>query len=203
MVYAGWLQCWQSLAVLHSWRRAMPKKYSSLLLSIMVMNTAAALAQEPAVPGIRTKQKLTILSANDGQLHRRPNPDAKADKKLVTPDSITVIHLGPDHPPIVKTVYGTVPNTIAGAPYMAMTGDGHYGFVTSRSGPHDPEDPDLLSVIDLADAELNVVQTIKLPNPKMALVHPDGRRLLVPYDTGIQVLEMRAGKLELLKDNPA
>lgn len=176
-------------------------KYSFLLLSIVLMNTAVAPAQEPAVPGIRTKQKLTILSANDGYVHRRPNPDAKADKKLVTPDSITVIHLGPDHPPIVKTVYGTVPNTIAGAPYMAMTGDGHYGFVTCQSGAHDPDSPDLLSVIDLSDADLKVVQTIRLPNPKMALMHPDGRRLLVPYATGIQVFEMRAGRLELIKDN--
>jgi hypothetical protein len=36
----------------------------------------------------------------------------------------------------------------------------------------------------------------------MALMHPDGKRLLVPCDTGIQVFEMRSGKLELLKDNP-
>jgi hypothetical protein len=177
------------------------RRYSFLLLSVGLLNTAAVSAQEAAVPGIRTKQRLTLLSANDGLLHRRPNPDAKAQKE-VTPDSITVIHLGPDHPPLVKTVYGTVPNTIAGAPYMAMTGDGHYGFVTSRSGSHEPEAPDLLSVIDLADVDLKVVQTIKLPNPKMALMHPDGRRLLVPVDTGIQVFEMRAGRLELLKDNP-
>lgn len=115
-------------------------QYSFLLLSIVLMSMSMASAQELPVPGIRNKQKLTILSANDGQIHRRANPDAKADKKLLTPDSITVIHLGPDHPPIVKTVYGTVPNTIAGAPYMAITSDGHYGFVTSRSGPHDPDD---------------------------------------------------------------
>jgi hypothetical protein len=177
------------------------RKYTFPLLSLVLLTTAVIYAQEPSAPGIRTKQRLTILSANDGQIHRRPNPDAKAEKK-VTPDSITVIHLGPDQPPIVKTVYGTVPNTIAGAPYMAMTGDGHYGFVTSRSGPHDPTDPDLISVIDLTDAELKVVQTVKLPNPKMALMHPDGKRLLVPYDTGIQVFEMRDGRLELVKDNP-
>lgn len=177
-------------------------KYASLLLFIVLMNTARASAQELAVPGIRTRERLTILSANDGYVHRRPNPDAKAEKKSVTTDSITVIHLGPDHPPIVKTVYGTVPNTIAGAPYMAMTGDGHYGFVTCRSGSHDPEAPDLLSVIDLSDADLKVVQTIRLPNPKMALMHPDGRRLLVPDDTGIHVFEMRSGQLQLLKNNP-
>lgn len=176
-------------------------KYCFLPLALVVLAASAASAEDPAIPGIRTRQRLTILSANDGLLHRRPNPDPKAEK-VVTPDSITVIHLGPDHPPIVKTVYGTVPNTIAGAPYMAMTGDGHYGFVTSRSGSHEPEAPDLLSVIDLADPDLKVVQTVKLPNPKMALMHPDGRRLLVPSDTGISVFEMRAGRLELVKDNP-
>jgi hypothetical protein len=177
------------------------QRYSILPLAILLVS-AIGVAQEPAAPGIRTKQRLTILSANDGYVHRRPKPDAKG-KKLVTPDSITVIHLGPDHPPIVQTVYGTVPNTIAGAPYMAMTGDGHYGFVTCRSGSHDPEAPDLLSVIDLSDPALKVVQAIKLPNPAMALMHPDGRRLLVPYEAGIQVFEMRAGLLELVKDNPA
>src|SRR5262245_22990243 len=86
--------------VFQCWRRGMPR-YSILLLPIVLMNSAVASAQDPVVPGIRTKQKLTILSANDGYIHRRPNPDAK-DKKLITQDSITVIHLGPDHPPIVK-----------------------------------------------------------------------------------------------------
>jgi hypothetical protein len=176
-------------------------KYSVLVLAVFVLNTAAS-AQELGGPGIRTKDRLTILSANDGNVHRRLNPDDK-DRKIVTQDSITVIHLGPDHPPIVKTVYGTVPNTITGAPYMAMTGDGHYGFVTCQSAPLDPEAPDLLSVIDLADADLKVVQTIKMEKPKMALMHPDGRRLLVPYATGIRVYEMRAGRLELVKDNAA
>lgn len=178
------------------------RKCSFLLGSVVLLTIAVAPAEEPAVPGIRTRQRLTILSANDGYLHRRPDPDAKADEKLVTPDSITVIHLGPDHPPVVKTVFGTVPNTIAGAPYMAMTGDGRYGFVTCQSGSHDPDAPDLLSVIDLTDAELKVVQTLKLPNPKMALMHPDGRHLLVPYATGIQVFGMRDGKLQLVRDNP-
>src|SRR5262245_53012488 len=145
---------------------------SFLLLSLLVVNPAAVSAQEPAFPGIRTKERLTILSANDGQVHRRP-PDAKADSKLVTPDSITVIHLGPDHPPIVKTVYGTVPNTIAGAPYMAMSGDGRYGFVTSRRSKQEPDTPEIVSVIDLASDELKVVQTVKLPDPSMAVMHPD------------------------------
>jgi DNA-binding beta-propeller fold protein YncE len=33
-------------------------------------------------------------------------------------------------------------------------------------------------------------------------MHPDGKRLLVPYGAGIRVFEMRDGKLEPVKDNP-
>src|SRR5262245_43260090 len=168
------------------------------IVALTLANVAATTAQEQAAPGIRTRQQLTILSANDGHVHARRDKDAKK----VTPDSITVIHLGPDHPPIVKTVYGTVPNTISGPPYMAMTGDGRYGFVTSRKSKDDPEAPELISVIDLASDDLNVVQTVKLPDPRMAVMHPDGKRLLIPYDTGIRVFEMRDGKLTLVKDNP-
>ncbi|MCE9529602.1 MAG: hypothetical protein K8T89_00450 [Planctomycetes bacterium] len=165
-------------------------------------STKIATPPDLAGPWIKSKQRLTILSANDGQVHQRPNPDGKPDPKKFTADSITVIHVGPDHPPIVKTVYGSVPNTISGTPYMAMTGDGHYGFVTCRKNAGEPEAPDILSVIDLASEDLKVVQTIKMPDPRMAVMHPDGKRLLIPYTTGIRVYEMRAGQLELVKDNP-
>lgn len=172
-------------------------KYRIVVIAI-VLSASAATAQEQTSPWITSKQRLTILSANDGQIHLRTDPN---DKK-VTEDSITVIHLGPDHPPVVKTVYGTVSNTISGAPYMAMTGDGHYGFVTSRKIPLDPDVPEIISVIDLDSPELTVVQKVELPNPRMAVMHPDGKRLLVPYDTGIRVFEMHNGRLELVKDNP-
>jgi hypothetical protein len=46
------------------------------------------------------------------------------------------------------------------------------------------------------------VQKVELPDPRMAVMHPDGKRLLIPYDTGIRVFEMRGGRLELVKDNP-
>jgi hypothetical protein len=173
------------------------RPYLFWLIPLALASASWAGAQDP-VPGIRSKQRLTILSVNDGHLHRRLTADAGKP----TPDSITVIHLGPDHPPIVKTVYGTVPNTISGPPYMAMTGDGRYGFVTSRKNKDDSEAPELISVIDLASADLKVVQTVKLPDPRMAVMHPDGKRLLIPYDTGIRVYEMRDGQLALVKDNP-
>jgi hypothetical protein len=165
---------------------------------LLVTFTSGTIAQDHLVPGIRSKERLTILSANDGQVHLRLTPEAGK----VTQDSITVIHLGPDHPPIVKTVYGTVPNTISGPPYMAMTGDGRYGFVTSRKIKQEPDAPEIISVIDLASDDLKVVQTVPLPDPRMAVMHPDGKRLLIPYDTGIRVFEMRDGQLVLVKDNP-
>jgi len=167
----------------------------------LVLCTSVVTADDQPVPWITSKQRLTILSGNDGLTHLPPVPNAPAPPK-VTADSITVIHLGPDHPPVVKTVYGTVPNTISGPPYMAITGDGHYGFVTSRKLPQEPDVPEIVSVIDLASPELDVVQKVMLPNPRMAVMHPDGKHLLVPYDIGIRVYEMRDGKLELLKDNP-
>jgi WD40 repeat protein len=167
-------------------------------ITLVLLLTTPVLAQDRDVPGIRSKQRITILSANDGQVHLRLNPDMGK----TTQDSITVIHLGPDHPPIVKTVYGTVPNTISGPPYMAMTGDGRYGFVTSRKIKQEPDAPEIISVIDLASDDLKVVQTVKLPDPRMAVMHPDGKRLLIPYDTGIRVYEMQGGQLVLVKDNP-
>src|SRR6478736_1260187 len=128
-------------------------RVTSWTLALTLLTAMSATAQDKGVPGIRSKQRLTILSANDGQIHLRLNPD----KGKGTQDSITVIHLGPDHPPIVKTVYGTVPNTISGPPYMAMTGDGRYGFVTSRKIKEEPGVPEIISVIDLASPELKIV----------------------------------------------
>src|SRR5262245_25249801 len=173
-------------------------KHALWLIVTALATAPGTTAQDKDVPGIRSKQRLTILSANDGQVHLRLDPKAER----TTQDSITVIHLGPDHPPIIKTVYGTVPNTISGPPYMALTGDGHYGFVTSRKSKDDLDAPEIISVIDLTSDNLKVVQTVKLADPRMAVMHPDGKRLLIPYDTGIRVFEMRDGQLALVKDNP-
>ena len=46
-------------------------------------------AHDPATPWIKTRQRLTILSANDGQSHLRLNADMKLDRDYVTKDSIT------------------------------------------------------------------------------------------------------------------
>lgn len=168
--------------------------------------------QDPANPWIKTKQRLTLLSANDGRVHLRLNADMKFDTEKITQDSITVVHLGPDHPPIVKTVYGTVPNSIVGSPYIAMTGDGHYGFVpsTGQGYPRSREEarrpnlevPHLLSVIDLSSPDLTVIQKLEVPlSANMLDIHPDGKHLIVPCINGFRVYEMQAGKLILVRES--
>ena len=182
----------------------------SLLLPALVGNAAtveerfgvASKGQNQDGAWIKTKQRLTLLSANDGQAHLRLDADGKIDKKNFTQDSITVIQLGPDHPPIVKTVYGTVPNTIVGEPYLVTLGGGQYSFVTCHGmGLLAPEQKDLLSVIDLSSPDLPVIQKVNVPVPQMVSAHPDGKHVIVACATGFQVFAMQDGRLILEKDN--
>ena len=86
-------------------------------------------------PYITTQTPLTLFSTQDGETEALWGfSGAKPyDYKLLAKDSFSVIHLGPDHPPIVKTVYGTIAATILGTPTMAMSSDGHYGISTNHS----------------------------------------------------------------------
>src|SRR5712692_1597765 len=97
-------------------------------------NVSAKRSGGASVPYLTTNQPLTLVSANDGRTLVQRDSRGLFDKTRVpAQDSITVVHLGPDHPPIVKTVYGTVPNTILGSPYMAISANGRYGFVVNHS----------------------------------------------------------------------
>lgn len=190
--------------------------FSGLLLWLVIVHTlstiAAAHAQGPnsTRPWIRTKEPLTILSANDGQAHIKFDGSSVATNSAVrfaatnlTRDSITVTHLGPDHPPVIKTVYETVPNTVFGPPYLTLSRDGHYGFVTCHNyGVMQPKSGDLLSIIDLSSPALAVEQKVKVPYPTMAIAHPDGGHVIVGYDKGFKVFESRGGQFALQKDNP-
>ncbi|MEE2612115.1 MAG: hypothetical protein VYB24_08065, partial [Pseudomonadota bacterium] len=71
-------------------------------------------------PYLTTQTPLTLVSSNDGEYNQifQLTEDQTTDWELKTKDSFTVIHLGPDHPPIIKTVYDTVPSSIAGTPTM-------------------------------------------------------------------------------------
>ena len=85
-------------------------------------------------PYITTRSPITLLSANDAEVDFlwRKTREGLRDREVKTQDSITVIHLGPDHPPISRTVYGTVPSTILGTPTMAMSADGRYGIIANH-----------------------------------------------------------------------
>ena len=129
--------------------------------------------------------------------------DKTTDWELKTKDSFTVIHLGPDHPPIIKTIYDTVPCTIAGTPTMAISRDGRYALIANHSwrlgkmeklqlpdGPQTNADltPELirqpkmtaqhvnmLSLIDLSTPEYRVVDRVLFDDrPMHVLAHPMG-----------------------------
>ena len=107
----------------------------TLSLTLLALTLAWPSApQSDDKPYITTQTPLTLLSANDGEtgIRWRKTREGLNDREVKTQDSITVIHLGPDHPPITKTVYGTVPSSILGTPTMAMSADGRYGIVANH-----------------------------------------------------------------------
>ena len=109
------------------------KPIISLILFALIFAFPNA-PQSDDKPYITTQTPITLLSANDGDVDFlwRKTREGLRDREVKTRDSITVIHLGPDHPPISKTVYGTVPSTIIGTPTMAMSSDGRYGIVANH-----------------------------------------------------------------------
>ena len=164
-----------------------------------------AISPDQFRPGIRSAQRLTLISANDGGVHLKLKQEAftenaplAIERAALTRDSITAVTLGPDHPPIVKTFYGTVPSTISGAPYLATTPDGRFAFVTChREGWLGPEAGDIVSMIDLSSPELKVIDTAKVIHPRLGAMHPDGKYYLVGHDSGFSVFDVSNGRLEL------
>ena len=182
-------------------------------------------------PFITTKSPITLFSTQDGETEAiwsfsNTNP---YDGKLTTEDSFTVIHLSPDNPPQVKTVYGTIASTIIGTPSMAISSEGRYGLVTNHSWrdekffqleyPKDkplrnsdltedilkkqklsPQLSDMISVVDLYDKNHPVVDRFILDDrPIHILSHPDGKRFFVMGDKNFFVFNLINGKLNLLE----
>ena len=180
-----------------------------LSMGLLITATLSGRADEKSSPWITTKDRLTLLSANDGQTHLKIDSShwkskvpLELDRTNLTRDSITVVHLGPDHPPIVNTVYGTVPNSLFGAPYLALSPDGRYGFVTCHTkGLIAAKAGNVITVVDLASDELKVVQTVSIDSPVVAVMHPDGEHLIVGCATGFQVFKLVDGRLVLKNDN--
>lgn len=112
-----------------------------------------------------------LLSANDGEC--RFQQTFSGLRQLPVTDSITVVRLGPDHPPRSMTVFGTVPVTIHGSPHVAISANGRYGFVSNHNwrdiplpgnepGVTPPEHlANVMTAIDLAADDLKVIDQVK------------------------------------------
>ena len=163
-----------------------------VLLTAFAVGVAAVGADRDHQPPpyITTPYPITLFSANDGEC-RFVHTVSGLQQKPVK-DSITVIQLGPDHPPISKTVTGPVPVTIHGSPHVAISANGRYGFVSNHgwrkserteaeSTSIPPEQlVNVLTAVDLTTEELRVVDQVEFPAaPWMVDLHPDGKRIIV------------------------
>ncbi len=184
-------------------------------------------------PYLTTQTPLTLVSSNDGEYNQlfQSTEDQTTDWELKTKDSFTVIHLGPDHPPIINTVYDTVPCTIGGTPTMAMSSDGRYAIIANHSWRHVkfkklqlPDGPqtnadltpemlkqpkmtaqrvNMLSLIDLSTPEYHVVDRVLFNDrPIHVLAHPDGQRFITGGSENFYVHRIENGKLVQVSRNP-
>ena len=184
-------------------------------------------------PYLTTQTPITLLSSNDGEINQlfQLNSEQTTDWELKTKDSFTVIHLGPNHPPIIKTVYDTAPTFIMGTPSMAMSKDGRFGLITNHGwrppefqkfqlppGPKTNADltvemldqthltaqhANIVSLIDLADANYPVVHRVLLDDfPIHVLRHPDGDRFFVGASKHFYVFKIVKSKLIEISRSP-
>lgn len=202
------------------------------VLAINLSCSAVLIANEK--PYITTQSEITLLSANDGEMdiQWRKTAEGLIDYEVKTKDSFTVIRLGPDHPPICRTVYGTVPCTIIGTPTMAMSADGRFGLITNhemrpagwvplrypKGEPITNEDieqddlskqelapplSNMLSMIDLASQDFPVVDRVLFDDhPTHVLAHPDGKHFVVGASENFYVFRIEKGRLIEVSRSP-
>ena len=211
-----------------------PAQYNRIIPVFVVVFIAGLGCQTTTSrPYLTTQSPMTLFSTNDGEYNQifQLTEDQTTDWDLKTKDSFTVIHLGPNHPPIIKTVYDTVPCTIAGTPTMAMSYDGRYAVIANHSwrlgkmaklklpgGPHTNADltpqmlkqqkmtaqhVNMLSLIDLSTPEYRVIDRVLFDDrPMHVLAHPDGQRFITGGDKNFYVYRIENGKLVQLSRNP-
>jgi DNA-binding beta-propeller fold protein YncE len=154
---------------------------------------------------VTTEKPTVLLSINDGEvpaLFAAYNPTLNPAE--VVPDSITVIRLFKDKPPTTNTAYGTTSNSIVGSPHSAIVG--RYGIITNhdsrRTGPGAPREAigtNQIVAVDLESADLSVVSRLELTSqPRLALAHPDGQRVIVALSDHWGVMKIGEGG-ELVK----
>ena len=205
----------------------------ALVLNAALLGVAGGCKSRDSRPYLTTQTPLTLLSSNDGEINQvyQLTEERTTDWELKTKDSFTVIHLGPDHPPIIKTIYDTVPATIHGTPTMAMSRDGRYGIIANHSrrmekllklklpdGPRTNRDltpamlqqpkmtaqhTDILSLIDLGGDDYPVVHRVLLDDfPTHVLAHPDGERFIVGGTRRFYIFKIVEGQLVEVSRSP-
>ncbi len=173
----------------------------------VVSPPSTTIAQDKA-DFLTTSTPVTLLSANDGE-ERYPY-----EAGPVKDDSITVIQLGPDHPPVVETVFDLAPSTIWGSPHLAITLDGRYGFVANHGFRFsDTPDPfpipdkhlrNVLSAIDVSSPTPRLVDQVDLEDwPWMLDLHPDGDKVIVSVGASFQVYVVENDSLRLIEESGA
>lgn len=151
-------------------------------------------------PFVTSSSPLRIVSANDGDALKFVG---KLGSDL--PDSLTVIDLSADGPPVTRTVSGTVPNSYSGSPISALVAGGRYAFIPSHNFGYKDEEggtPSQLTVVDLDDPEMKIIKTFPLPqHPWQAMAHPDGERVIVISDHRFHLFEMESDQPQLVSES--
>jgi len=80
------------------------KKKLLIVLFVIGFNS---IIQAQELPYLTTRSPITLVSTSDGEFNQcfQFKNDGTPDWELKTKDCFTVIHLGPNHPPIIKTDY--------------------------------------------------------------------------------------------------
>ena len=120
------------------------------------------------------------------------------------PDSITVIDLTPNAPPLTRTVSGTVPNTFMGAPFSAMLLGGKYAAIPYHpwGQAEDNRLPSQVAFVDLDAPDLPVIATLPLPDHAWQVAsHPDGERLIAISDHRFHLINIEAGQPRVVAES--
>ena len=79
--------------------------YTTMMTALISLCFVSSVEAEER-PYLTTQSPITLFSTNDGEFNQvhLVNDESATEWELKTKDSFTVIQLGPDHPPIIKTV---------------------------------------------------------------------------------------------------
>lgn len=168
--------------------------------SIAILCAACAPPNASDAPYITSPEPLRIVSANDG----RALFSAWGGTRQF-PDSLTVIDLLPNAPPVTRTVEGAAPNTFAGAPYMAVVSEGRFAFIPNHPFGASGEEkgvPSQITVVDLETDNLAAVHTFNVPhNAWQAMAHPDDTRVIAISDHQFHLFAIEDGQARLVTES--